>query len=282
MPPEPITEEPLDHFFYRPLSRAVVAVLHPLGVSANQVTIAAAMLGICGGVCIGFGTRRATLAAAGALLAFLVLDCADGELARRRGGGSRLGHVLDGCSDYLVAITVHLALIALALRTPYLDGMWRWITVAVIFATGISKAVHSALFDAAKTRFRHGLGRKATGLESMETLHEELRQAGSARERAFLRIYITYVRMQRGVGAKGGEAGDGAARAAAPPEPPMSEREFLAWSVLGPTARMTAVLAALLASLVAPRALVLYPLFGLVFANAWLAGLKSLAARRGL
>jgi phosphatidylglycerophosphate synthase len=256
----PLTEEPLDAWIYRPLSKAIVAALDPTGMTANQITIVAAIVGVTGGAVVGVGRREWTIAGAALLVLFMILDCADGEMARRRGGGSRLGQVLDGISDYLVGISVHVGLLTAGLRLPYSA----WIVVAVVAAAGLCTALHSARFDAAKARFRMGLGQTVRALESHDTLGAELQAAKTWRDRFVLRLYIPYVSLQRGVGIGAGAIGQG---------------EFLAWCVLGPTMRMSIIVLALVGSLWDARSLFVYPAFGIVASNVWLAGL-TLKSRR--
>jgi phosphatidylglycerophosphate synthase len=256
----PLTEEPLDAWICRPLSKAIVAALHPTGMTANQITVVAALVGVTGGAAVGVGRRDWTIAGAALLVLFMILDCADGEMARRRGGGSRLGQVLDGISDYLVAISVHVGLLIVALRLPYSA----WIALVVVAAAGLCNALHSARFDAAKARFRLGLGQNVYALESHDALVAELQAAKTWRDRFVLRLYIPYVSFQRGVGAGAGAIG---------------QREFLAWCVLGPTMRMSIIVLALVGSLWDARSLFVYPAFGIVAGNLWLAGL-TLTSRR--
>ncbi len=253
----PLTEEPLDAWVYRPLSKGIVAVLYPTGMTANQITVVAAIVGVAGGAAIGVGRREWTMAAAALLVLFMILDCADGEMARRRGGGSRLGQVLDGISDYLVAISAHIGLLIAGLRLPYAA----WIVVVVVAVAGLCKALHSARFDAAKARFRMGLGHNVRALESPDALQAELQAAKTWRDRFVLRLYIPYVAMQRGVGAGAGAIG---------------QREFFAWTVLGPTMRLSVIVAAVAASNWEPLSLLAYPAFGIVVANVWLLGLTVL------
>lgn len=252
-----IFEEPLDAVLYRPLARGVAAIALPLGMTANHVTLMASLVGIFAGVAAGIGARPWPWISAGALAAFMVLDCADGEVARRRGGGSRLGQVLDGISDYLVSISAHIGFLVLAWRSPAFAEVPRWALFAVVLASGISKAVHSALFDAAKTKFRRGMGKSSQGLESEASLREELAQAKTWRDRLILRVYIPYTAAQR--------------RATAADEAPPSQAEFLGWTMLGPTMRLTALMVAVALYLVESKALVIYPAFGIVAMNAWLA-----------
>jgi len=267
---QPITEEPLDLYINRPLARIIVFLLYPTPVTANQVTVCAGLVGMASGVAIALATPGWIAAGAALLWLFLILDCADGDLARRKGGGSRLGRILDGCSDYLAAISMHVGFLILAIRTPAFDALSPWLLFVLVLLAGVCKAVHSALYDAAKMRFRIGLGHAVSGLEDVMILREAHAQAAAVSERFFLRIYLMYTTMQRFSG--------GVSQTDRPP----SQAEFLAWTLLGPTARTMFIAATLLAYLWEPYAWFAYPAFGLGFANVWLGGLmiwRRLSAR---
>ena len=271
MPRAILTEEPLDLYLNRPLSRLIVRLLYPTPVTANQLTVCACLVGVAGGAMIAFAAPVWVASAALLLWLFLILDCADGEMARQKGGGSRLGRILDGSSDYLAAIAMHLGLLFLAVRTPPFEAISPWLTFLVVLLAGLCKAVHSALYDAAKQRFREGLGYSSGGLESMAELREAYAVATRWPERLSLRIYMIYTAMQRFSG--------GATRTDRPPTP----GEFLAWTFLGPTTRTMLVSVILIVSIWEPLALAAYPAFGIGVFNGWLAALlfwRKLSARR--
>jgi phosphatidylglycerophosphate synthase len=271
MPHQPITEEPLDLYLNRPLAKVLVRLLYPTPVTANQLTVFACLVGVSGGVMIALATPAWVATGAVLVWVFLILDCADGEMARRKGGGSRLGRILDGFSDYLVAIAMHLGLLILAIRIPAFDGVSPWVIFLVVLLAGVCKAVHSALYDAAKQRFRAGLGHTSSGLESMDVLRAAYAEAIYWSERWFLRIYMVYTAMQRTSGGVTHE------------DRPPSQAEFLAWTLLGPTLRTMLVSAVLLAYLWEPSALAAYPVFGIGVFNVWLVLLmiwRKVSARR--
>ncbi len=141
MAPTPIkTDEPFDRVFSRPAASVIVALLHRTPITPNQVTFIATLFGIGVGVSLAF---RHGYAAAGCVLAYLAFDCADGQLARKRGGSSGyLGRAVDGIGDYISAVAMHLGLIA------WLGQKHGWIPgVAWGLAAGLSAAWASFLLD---------------------------------------------------------------------------------------------------------------------------------------
>jgi phosphatidylglycerophosphate synthase len=151
------TDEPTDRWVARPLARGLVRLLVHLPITANQVTFVAGATGVLAGIALGLGHG---LVFAGLIFVFLVLDCADGELARRRGGGGLAGRVIDGVGDYAMALSIHTGLIAAVARGHGLG----WGMAAGV-AAGLSMAWHSFLLDRYKRRYR-GEGDDLAGLEA--------------------------------------------------------------------------------------------------------------------
>jgi phosphatidylglycerophosphate synthase len=96
----------LDRLLCRPLARPLTRLLLPTRVSPNAVTIASTVAGIGGGWLLGSAGGGAGGLGVLCLIASGVLDCSDGELARRRGTTTRLGHALDISGDTLVSAAV--------------------------------------------------------------------------------------------------------------------------------------------------------------------------------
>jgi phosphatidylglycerophosphate synthase len=95
----------LDRVLHRRLSRPLSAAAVRAGIGPNAVTLASLVVGVGAAWCLTW------CAAPGLALVFylvaVVLDHADGEVARRTGTVSRLGHWLDLATD----TTVHAALV---------------------------------------------------------------------------------------------------------------------------------------------------------------------------
>lgn len=88
-------------YFMRPISRLITRCLLDTPVTPNMVTLAAMACGLAAAVVAGFGGYAAGAAAAGLFWFGAAVDCVDGELARMRVQGSKLGEWLDEIADVL-------------------------------------------------------------------------------------------------------------------------------------------------------------------------------------
>ncbi len=139
MPMRPLVlDELVDRVLSRPIARGLSALLAPTPITPNGVTLLSGLSGIAAGVLLALGE---TWLVSVALVAFLVLDCTDGQLARRRGGGTLYGRAFDGVGDYATGIGVHLGLgfvIARTCSSP-LAGVLAavWAGAALVWASGL-------------------------------------------------------------------------------------------------------------------------------------------------
>ncbi|MGE0179911.1 MAG: CDP-alcohol phosphatidyltransferase family protein [Sphingomonas sp.] len=134
----PELQDPLNRYLYHPLSARLARFLLPTGLSPNTVSIAGALT--VWAAAWAYLTQSWPMGAGlGLALHMLwhVVDGADGDLARLRGGGSPLGELIDGLSDYAGHAVLYAALAAL------LDdsiGPWAW---ALALAAGLSHIVQA-------------------------------------------------------------------------------------------------------------------------------------------
>jgi CDP-diacylglycerol---glycerol-3-phosphate 3-phosphatidyltransferase len=114
----------------RPLTRALAAA----GVTANQVTVAAALLSAAAGACLWFypTARWSLLLLPAFLLVRMALNAIDGMLAREHGMKSRLGAVLNEIGD-VVADT------ALYLPLALVPGFSPWLVITITLLAIISE-----------------------------------------------------------------------------------------------------------------------------------------------
>lgn len=104
--------QPLGRFWALAPARAIAAWLRPTRVRPNAVTLASAgfVLAACATVAFAGTGLTACLSAAGALAIGLVLDTADGHLARLQGTASAFGRWLDSALDELGDMALHAAI----------------------------------------------------------------------------------------------------------------------------------------------------------------------------
>ncbi len=95
---------------FQKLLRPMVAALANLGVTANQVTVAAFILSALGGAAIALWPDRSwpLLSLPGLLFVRMALNAVDGMLAREFGMKSRLGAVLNEMGDVASDATLYL------------------------------------------------------------------------------------------------------------------------------------------------------------------------------
>jgi archaetidylinositol phosphate synthase len=119
------------------VARVLVRPLVATSVTPNQVTVFTLLVALTGAVLIATGERAAVNWGVGLFVLARFLDHFDGELARQKGAGSRLGYYL----DYLAGAGSYAALflcIGIGLRDGAL-GIW----ALVLGLAGTSAAVLS-------------------------------------------------------------------------------------------------------------------------------------------
>jgi phosphatidylglycerophosphate synthase len=130
-----LTYQPLGRYWAFPLAERLAAALAPTRVRPNAVTLLAAslMLGAAGLVGLAGPGLGPQLAAAAMLALALVLDTADGRLARLQGTCSEFGRWLDAVLDELADLALHAA-IAWSLYVPTRQP--GWLLLGILYASG--------------------------------------------------------------------------------------------------------------------------------------------------
>lgn len=96
------SDEIINIYLLRPVAAALVWLIEPMGITPNQVTVSAILVGIAAGVVYALTTPLAIAAAGLLVTAKDILDDADGQLARAKGQFSRRGRFLDSIGDLVV------------------------------------------------------------------------------------------------------------------------------------------------------------------------------------
>lgn len=137
-------KDPLNRFLYHPLAARLARLLQPTGISPNAVSVA--------GMLCAWTAAWAYAALdypVGALVGFLLLmawhvvDGADGDLARLTGKASSTGELVDGVCDYGAQIVLYLVLGAM------LDdslGVWAWVLAVGAGFSHIAQTNHAETY----------------------------------------------------------------------------------------------------------------------------------------
>jgi phosphatidylglycerophosphate synthase len=124
----------------RPMSRPVTRLLLRTRLTPSQVTALGVALGLLGAMGLATASYWERLLGVFFLVASLVLDCVDGDLARARLTEAPAGAWLDLVGDYLVNLAVFGALAVGLLREGLPPG-GTWAALALVTGVGAAMAV---------------------------------------------------------------------------------------------------------------------------------------------
>lgn len=127
--------QPLGHYWARGPARWLGRRLAPTRVRPNAVTLSAfaLLVGAAGLVAWGPSSWPCRLATAAGLALALVLDTADGHLARLQGTASPFGRWLDGWLDEVADMVLHAAI---AWSAHVRAGSVVWLLLGMLYAAG--------------------------------------------------------------------------------------------------------------------------------------------------
>lgn len=209
-------EELVDYWVHRPVAAIAVGLLSRLPVTPNQVTVLSGVVGLAAGWTIAVSpVGRWWQVPLGGLLLFasVVLDCADGQLARLRGQSSMAGRMLDGVVDVFPTAAVF---VGFAQYSSHAGHDARAIYALAALA-GVSMRWHVHAYDHAKNVYLANVlppGDRSKPLPSFEEIARE-RDAHRARGDWFgalvLAGFLRFTRAQRR-GWQGARIGVGAAK----------------------------------------------------------------------
>lgn len=197
-------EELPDLVLFRPLGFLFVKSIFRTNITPNQITVVSLIVGILSGISFGIGRPRAVVLGGLLFGLSIVLDCADGQLARLKKNGTRLGRILDGLIDYIVTFAAYLGIgIGLA---PQSKSPWLW--WGALAVTGASHIFHSASADYFRTRFLARVEGASSSVEEDDTraFEAERNALGKSRghrlRKAAIGVYLRYLRMQKRMAAR--------------------------------------------------------------------------------
>ena len=130
-----LSYQPLGKYWAFPLARRLAERLCPTSITPNALTLCAGMLMLSSSAIVAVGTTGLTGQVTVPLLLALalVLDTADGRLARLQGTSSVFGRWLDQVLDELADMALHAAIAWSAFNR---DGRPIWLLLGMIYASG--------------------------------------------------------------------------------------------------------------------------------------------------
>jgi hypothetical protein len=191
-------EEAVDMFIYRPLAFLLVKAIYKTNITPDHLTLGAIALGLTGGFYYTFGTHHTSVIGAIFYILFIILDCSDGQLARLKKNGTKIGRLLDGIADYLVVTAIYIGV-----AIGYANKEGQPTTLLLLLAlSGLSVIIQSLLVDYFRTRFLDTvLSRTNTfedGIYEYQTEYEKIKnQKGKWLEKNVIRTYLFYSRIQK-------------------------------------------------------------------------------------
>jgi len=191
-------EEAIDLFFYRPLAFLLVKSIFRTKITPDHLTLAAIVFGICGGFFYSFGLQQTAVIGALFYILFIVLDCSDGQLARLKKNGTKIGRLLDGIADYIAVTAIYIGL-----AFGYTNQAGQPPMLLLLLAlSGVSITIQSLLVDYYRTRFLDiVLNRTNTfedGIDEYRTEYFKIKnQKGKWLEKNVIHTYLVYSKIQR-------------------------------------------------------------------------------------
>lgn len=252
-------EEPLDVYFYRPLAFIIVKTFYSFPITPNYYSLFAFIAGISSGFYFYQGTRTGYIMGALFFLAYSILDCCDGMVARMKKNGTEFGRIIDGVVDYTVNATVYISLALGMGRTDAPSMIQPW---TLIILAGVSKAVHSITYDHYLTEFLSN--ENGTGgfvLKEIEMVRKKLSDSNANQTPFFkklaLRVYLGFSNLQA----------CGLNQASFNPHEYCQRNlhTLRMWSAIGPAVHITVLIIAFLFNI--PHLLYFY---SIIFGNLWL------------
>ena len=206
-------EEVFDLIIYRPIAFTFVKIVYGTNLTPNQTSVLAMIVGVSAGVSFGFGTPAAITVGALLYLAANILDCADGQIARLKKNGTKVGRIVDGFIDYVVSAAIFFG-IAIGLTHQQNIGTFNmygnffngnpyayiWITTAL---AGFSSAAQAFYFDFYRNKFLEIVYGKFYSLEDeIKEFEEEKTRVNNEPEKAgffdkfLIIVYLKYNKLQ--------------------------------------------------------------------------------------
>ena len=207
-------EEIIDLLIYRPIAFFLVKLTYPINITPNQVSSTAMLVGVTGGIMFGLGAPE--YLSIGAVLYFLcnIFDCADGQIARLKLNGTKVGRAIDGFIDYVVSIAVFVGIgigMVHAFNSHFINlygnsylklnpVLYIWM---ITILAGLSSAAQAFCFDFYRNKYLEIVYGKFTPLEDQirefteeKQKLEDYPETAGFMDHTLVTLYLTYSKLQ--------------------------------------------------------------------------------------
>jgi phosphatidylglycerophosphate synthase len=187
----PEIEEITNLYFIHPIAGYLTLIFAKLHLTPNAVSLTGMLLGILAGAAYyHYRDPRCAIAGFALMVAWHIMDGADGQLARLTRSQSQSGKIIDGICDYVTFIAVYTALGIALSRTL---GGWVW---GLVVGAGLCHAVQAAAYELQRQEYLFwGWDRKSAELSGLDDVRMHTAGTSSA-QRLLNTLYRLYVRIQ--------------------------------------------------------------------------------------
>lgn len=191
-------EEIIDLIFFRPISFVFVKIIYNTSITPNQISVLSMLTGIAAGIAIAFGNYTFFIAGGFLLMISNVLDCADGQLARLKQNGTKIGRIIDGFIDYVTGFSFFAgAGVGLSIMTGNILSSW-----LLVAAAGASRIFQNMYFDNFRNDYLKYVYDKGSDLEYELTEFKKFKEVlnrskGRYFDKFLVEIYIRYSSVQK-------------------------------------------------------------------------------------
>ncbi len=191
-------EEILDLIIYRPISFLFVKLIYSTSLTPNQLSVISMFFGLGSGVLFYFGEYRYIVAGGISIFISNVIDCADGQLARLKKNGTKVGRIIDGFIDYVTGASIFFG-IGFALHHITGDALYSWVLATL---GGFSRVLQNMFFDYYRNMYLQYVYNKVNDVnEEIAEFTEEKERLKSIKgkliDKVLVNIYLKYCNLQK-------------------------------------------------------------------------------------
>ena len=192
--------DPIDTYVVDYIAMAFSKLFIKLHIIPNVVTVLSGLVGVAGGVLLCFDSLVTDIAGVLLIILSAVFDASDGQVARLTKHYSNLGRTLDGFADFLVYLSIYVAVCVrlFPVNIPFTQTPWSfWIipvAAVALFVFGAQARAADYFKNLHMFMFTRGNGSELTRTRDIDRQISECKKPSFERFR--LKAYRSYTKMQ--------------------------------------------------------------------------------------